>query len=85
MRTIGWKAAVAGLAAMTLGAAAAQAGSQVSIAIGPPVPYFFPPPNTIPAPIAPLPGAPSTAPTVAPLPPLVLYAAPPVVVPVPRR
>ena len=87
MRIIGWRAALAGVAGLTLGAGVAQAGGQVGLAVGAPVPYVFPPPSAIPAPIAPLPsapGAPAPATTVAPLPPLVLYAAPPVVVPIIR-
>jgi hypothetical protein len=56
--------------------------------VGAPVPQSFPPPDTIPAPIAPpprAPGAPAPAATVPPLPPLVLQATPPVVVPVVRE
>jgi hypothetical protein len=68
-----------------MGSATAQAGGPpVALGVGAPVPQYFPPPSTIPAPIAPPPSAPGTpapAATVAPLPPLVLYAAPPVVVP----
>jgi hypothetical protein len=77
-------------AALALGAAAAPAGGPpVALGVGTPVPQYFPPPSTIPAPIAPPPSAPGTpapAQSVAPLPPLVLYQTPAVVVPVvPQR
>jgi hypothetical protein len=75
------------VAAMVPLATSALAGGPVVVGIGTPVPQYFPPPSTIPAPITPppsTPGAPAPAATVAPLPPLVLYATPPVVAPAVR-
>ncbi len=71
-----------GAACVALGCSPAIAGGQVVLGVGPPAPVFIPPPNSIPAPL-PLPpqanGA-GIAP-VQPLPPLILYSSPPVVLP----
>ena len=53
------------------------------VTLGQPTPVLVPPPEFIPAPIAPLNGAP--APKITPLPPLTIEVAPVVVVPVPPR
>ena len=60
----------------------ALAGGAV-VMLGQPTPVLVPPPEFIPAPIAPLNGAP--APKIAPLPPLTIQVAPVVVMPVPPR
>jgi hypothetical protein len=60
----------------------ALAGGAV-VMLGQPTPVLVPPPEFIPAPIAPLNGAP--APKITPLPPLTIEVAPVVVVPVPPR
>lgn len=60
----------------------ALAGGAVAM-LGQPTPVLVPPPEFIPAPIAPLNGAP--APKITPLPPLTIEVAPVVVVPVPPR
>jgi len=72
--------ALAVAAGLALGAAAAHAGSPVAIVPGPLVPYQFPAPEYIPAAPPPAAGA-SGAAVAPPLPPLVLYAAPPIALP----
>ena len=84
MRSMSRLTALAAALVLGAGTSALAGGPAVGLTVGTPVPQYFPPPSTIPAPIAPLPsapGAPAPAATVAPLPPLVLYAVPPVVVP----
>ena len=85
MRSIIRRAALTAVACVALGAAAAQAGSQVGIVLGPPVPYSFPSPEYIPAPLPPptasMPGMAVPPAPAAQLPPVVLYAPAPVAVP----
>ena len=75
--------ACAGAVYTVLGCASALAGGQVGLAVGPPVPVLIPPPSYIPAPLPLQPQAngAGVAP-VQPLPPLLLYTTPTVVVPV---
>jgi hypothetical protein len=70
------------VALLVSGAPPALAGGAV-VMLGQPVPVLVPAPEFIPAPIAPLNGAP--APKITPLPPLTIDVAPLVVVPVPPR
>lgn len=79
-----WRGIIrAALAALLIsGAPPALAGGAV-VVLGPPTPVLVPPPEFIPAPIAPLNGAP--APRITPLPPLTIQVAPVVVVPIPPR
>ncbi len=82
VKACGWVAA----ACVALGWTPAFAGGQVVLGIGPPTPVFIPPPGSIPAPL-PLPPQPNgvgIAP-VQPLPPLVLYSSPTVVLPLAPR
>lgn len=86
MRSV-WTGTILAAAFMALGAAAAQAGGPpVALFPGPLVANSFPSPEYIPAPVAPTqttPGAPAIAP-VAPLPPVVIYSAPPIAIPLPQ-
>jgi hypothetical protein len=68
---------------IAVGFAAPALAGEARVTVGPPTPILLPPPEFIPAPITPPNGAP--APTITPLPPLVIYTAPVVVVPVPSR
>ncbi|HEV2549022.1 MAG TPA: hypothetical protein VGU20_16900 [Stellaceae bacterium] len=70
------------VALLISGAPPALAGGAV-VTLGQPTPVLVPPPEFIPAPIAPLNGAP--APKITPLPPLTIEVAPVVVLPVPPR
>jgi hypothetical protein len=70
------------VALLMSGTSPALAGGAV-VMLGQPTPVLVPPPEFIPAPIAPLNGAP--APKITPLPPLTIEVAPVVVLPVPPR
>jgi hypothetical protein len=68
------------VATLISGVPPALAGGVV-VTLGQPTPLLVPPPEFIPAPVAPANGAP--APKITPLPPLTLKVAPVVVVPIP--
>jgi hypothetical protein len=71
------------LAAIVISVALPALAGGAVVMLGQPTPVLVPPPEFIPAPIAPLNGAP--APKITPLPPLTIEVAPVVVVPVPPR
>jgi hypothetical protein len=81
---MGWRGFTRALlvALLISGTSPALAGGAV-VMLGQPTPVLVPPPEFIPAPIAPLNGAP--APKITPLPPLTIEVAPVVVLPVPPR
>ena len=68
---------------IALSAAGAAAAAEAVVTLGQPTRILVPPPEFIPAPVAPPNGTP--APKITPLPPLVIEVAPVVVVPVPPR
>ena len=83
----GMTALAAAALVLVTAASALAGGPAVGLSPGTPVPQYFPPPGTIPAPVAQppaAPGAPAPPASVAPLPPLVLYTTPTIVVPVVR-
>ena len=69
--------------AIGLSAAGTADAAETQVTLGQPKRILLPPPEFIPAPVVPPNGAP--APTITPLPPLVIQVAPVVVVPVPPR